>query len=249
MTLETLFLAGGAFTAGVVTGIGGFGFALTASAIWMLVLDPKLVAVLAVAFTLVVNILNMPLFWRSVDLRRLAPFAIGSVVGVPLGVWVLGMLSPHALRTLVGAVLLLYGVQALLRRPGPALQLSTRASDAAGTGLGFASGVLGGLGGLSGFMPALWAVARGWPKLESRGFTQAFVLFTNVVTLAFMQGTLGLAGRAWSEFLLGLPFVLAGLWIGLKAFARFDTAMFNRAVLWVVTAAGALLLLGSNTTR
>jgi uncharacterized protein len=246
---ETAVLAGGAFMAAVVSGIGGFGFALCATAIWLLVLDPHLVAVLAVAFTLVLNLANLPIFWRDVDLRRLAPLAAGCLLGVPLGVWALGALAPGTLRAVIGGVLLLYGAWALLRPARPALQLSGRASDAAGAGIGVASGVLGGLGGLCGFMPALWAAARAWPKRESRGFTQAYVLFTNLLTLLFMQGLLGLGQRAWEAFLLALPFVLAGLWVGLKVFARFDTATFHRAVLWVVTASGALLLLGSNTTR
>src|SRR6266487_3872163 len=41
-----------------------------------------------------------------------------------------------------------------------------------GRGIGFAGGILGGLAGLSGVLPTLWASVRGWGKDERRGVFQ-----------------------------------------------------------------------------
>ena len=46
-----------------------------------------------------------------------------------------------------------------------------RAADAI---VGFAGGILGGLAGLSGPLPTLWASVRGWTKDQRRGVFQIF---------------------------------------------------------------------------
>src|SRR4029079_10965426 len=50
-----------------------------------------------------------------------------------------------------------------------AFRFGGRAADAA---IGFAGGILGGLAGLSGPLPTLWASIRGWTKDQRRGVFQ-----------------------------------------------------------------------------
>ncbi len=243
MMIETLILTVGAFCAAVVSGATGFGFALVSTALWNQALDPRLVAVLVVAFTLALNIAYLPLFWRDIDLQRLAPFAAGSLLGVPLGAYALSRLPAPALRLAVGVLLLVYGGYLLSRSRTPRLELSARVARMADAGIGFAGGFFGGLGGLSGFLPALWCTLRGWEKVTGRALVQAYILFTNVLSLLWIGGFVGVDAEAQGHLLLGLPFVLVGGWLGLRLFARFDTTTFNRVVLWVITACGAVLVL------
>ena len=42
--------------------------------------------------------------------------------------------------------------------------------------VGFFGGVLGGIGGYSGVVPAIWAQLRGWPKDVARAFYQPFIV-------------------------------------------------------------------------
>jgi hypothetical protein len=44
-------------------------------------------------------------------------------------------------------------------------------------------------------------------------------------------------------FLIGLPALFAGTWLGLKLFGRLDEASFRRVVLVLLLASGAVLLL------
>lgn len=239
---ETLVLTAGAFAAAVISGATGFGFALAGTALWSLALEPRTVALLAVVFTLVLNIAYLPLFWRDIELRRLAPFALGSVLGVPLGAWTLDTLDAVALRRAVGALLLLYGGYMLSRVRPPELRLSARAGRAGDALVGALGGFFGGLGGLSGFLPALWCALRGWDKAANRGLVQGYILLTNALSLAWIGRLVEIDAGAQSRLLLGLPFVLAGGWLGLRVFSRMDTAAFNRVVLWVLAGCGALLL-------
>ena len=104
--IETLSLTLGALLAAIISGATGFGFALAATAMWSFSLEPRLVAVLALVFTTVLNIGYLPVFWRDIDLRRLAPFALGGLCGVPLGAYALATLPASAVRLWVGSLLL-----------------------------------------------------------------------------------------------------------------------------------------------
>ncbi|MEO8080455.1 MAG: sulfite exporter TauE/SafE family protein [Caldimonas sp.] len=241
--IETLFLTLGAFSAAIVSGATGFGFALVSTALWNQALEPRLVAILVVVFTLALNISYLPLFWRDIDLRRLAPFAAGSLLGVPLGAFALARLPTSTLRFAIGLLLLVYGGYLLSRSRTPRFELSVAAARFADAGVGFAGGFFGGLGGLSGFLPALWCALRGWDKVANRALVQAYILFTGVLSLAWIGGFVGIDEHVRDHLLLGLPFVLVGGWLGLRLFSRLDTAAFNRVVLWVITGCGAVLVL------
>jgi uncharacterized membrane protein YfcA len=43
-------------------------------------------------------------------------------------------------------------------------------------------------------------------------------------------------------FLIGLPALLAGTWLGLKLFGRLDEAMFRKVVLALLLASGVVLI-------
>lgn len=240
---ETLVLTLGSLAAAVISGATGFGFALAATALWSLALEPRLVTVLALVFTTLLNLAYLPLFWRDIDLRRLAPFALGAAAGVPLGALALSRLSSGVLRLAVGGVLLTYGLFMLLRRAPQTLPMTPRVARLSDTAVGFAGGFFGGLGGLSGFLPALWCALRGWDKNTNRALVQAYILVANAFSLLWVNHLVGIDEGAQGLLLLGLPFVAVGGWLGLKVFARLNTADFNRAVLWVIAGSGALLLL------
>lgn len=240
---ETLLLTVGAFVAGAVSGATGFGFALVATALWSHVLEPRVVTVLALVYMLLLNVGYLPVFWRRIPWRRLAPFAVGGVLGVPLGAWALDVLPARVLRPAVGAVLLVYGV-AMLRRATPRpLALAPATGRWLDAGVGLAGGVLGGLAGLSGFLPTVWCALRGDDKSANRALVQAYILLTGVLSVAWVGALVGIDGQVRGQLLLGLPFVVAGGVIGLRVFARLDTARFHRLVLWVLAVCGAALLL------
>jgi uncharacterized membrane protein YfcA len=86
---------------------------------------------------------------RSVDWPALRSTVVGTVVGVPVGVLVLGWLHANvvmALRLLLGVVVIACAVVVLVRRE-PLARRSSRASFAA---IGLVSGLLGGLFSASG---------------------------------------------------------------------------------------------------
>ena len=228
----------GALLGGIASGLTGFGFGLTSLPLWAHAIAPAVASPLVIACSVVGQIQTLPQIWHALDFRRLAPYVILGVVGVPVGVMLLPHLSPAAFRIALGTlVVVACGILLWLRIA--TRRESTRAGDAA---VGLAGGVLGGIMGLSGILPTLWAELHGWGKDERRAIFQGYNL--SILTLA-LAGHLvaGTFTEAVVRLLLfAIPAAMLGVWIGRKLYDRVDGRRFSRIVLWLVFGAGASLL-------
>ena len=155
--LVLLFL--GALAGGFVSGLAGFGTALMALGIWLYVLPPSIAVPLVLICSIVAQTSTLPSFWRSFDFKLVWPFLISGLAGVPLGTMLVAYADPRIFKLSVGVLLLVFPTALYLNRNPIAFSIGGRAADAV---VGFAGGILGGLAGLSGPPPILWASVRGW---------------------------------------------------------------------------------------
>lgn len=228
----------GAFIGAISAGAAGFAFAMTASAVWLHVIDPVRSALLVVALG---TLLHAGLVWRmrhGIDRTRLLPFLIGGMLGIPLGVALLTSIDTAALRRGLGVLLLCYGTYALLVRALPRITIGGRRADAA---VGLLGGVMSGLGGYSGVPTTIWTQLRGWPKEVARGVFQPFILATHVATLMVIGG---LTFDTTSLVLLAsaVPAVLLGGWLGYRLYGKLNDVQFRRLLSVLIAASGAALL-------
>lgn len=236
-------LAGVGLLAGAVSGATGFGFALVATALWGQYFEPQRVTLYALVYMMALNIAYLPLFWRQIPWRRLMPFVMGGLPGVPLGAWALSVLPVQEARLTIGAVLMGYGGYLLWRRSEPRLLAwSPRQAMGADLAVGFAAGVLGGLASLSGFLPTLWCAWRSHDKLANRGLVQGFILLSGLWALVCVGQVVQPDTATLWEIAWGLPFVAVGGGIGLYVFSRMNHAQFMRMVLVLLVACGALMV-------
>jgi uncharacterized membrane protein YfcA len=228
------------FAGALVAGLSGFAFGLVAASIWLYILTPLQTATLIIAFGLIVQGYAVWKLRRALDFGKLWPFLLGAALGVPVGVSILTWANPAHVRTGVGAFLVLYSLYALLR---PAIGPVKAGGAAADAGVGFLNGVLGGITGLAGILVTIWCGLRGWPKDVQR------TIFQPVAVAVFLMSALwiGAKGAITTEtaklFLIGLPALLAGSWLGLKLFGRLDEASFRKVVLVLLLASGAVLMI------
>ena len=140
----------------------------------------------------------------------------------------------------VGVFLVLYSLYAYFR---PALKPVTAGGNAADAAVGFANGMLAGLTGLAGILVAIWSGLRGWPKEAQRA------VFQPVAGAIFLMSALWLGAKGTITvetaklFVLGLPCLIAGTWLGLKLFGRIDEPTFRKIVLALLFVSGASLVL------
>src|SRR5262249_22762648 len=114
---------------------------------------------------------------------------------------------------------------------------------AADAGVAFLNGILGGLTGLAGILTTIWCGIRGWPKDEQRAVFQPI----GVAIFAVSGLWLGIGGAIPSDtlwfFVIGLPVLLAGAWVGFKLFRDLDEAGFRKIVLLLLLVSRIALVL------
>lgn len=232
----------GALLAAVVSGSTGFAFALIGMAIWLHVMPPARVVPLVVLCSILLNLVLVWRLRRDIPFKRLAPFLVGAVFGVPLGVLTLHSLDPLLLRHGVGALLLVYSVYMLMRTHTPIVSPRPAIAGVLDGGVGMLGGFMGGATGLNGLFPTLWCGLRGWSKEMQRGVFQTYILLVHIYTLAWLGGIVGITHQTMRDLVLCLPALALGGFIGLKLFKRTSEKGFRLVILWLFVLSGATLL-------
>jgi len=235
----------GAFLGAVTTGVAGFAMGLVVSGIWLHILTPVQTVTLMVSYSVLLQGYGVWKLRHALAWRRVAPFIIGGAIGVPAGAMLLAHINPAHLRTAVGVVLLLYSIYYLTR---PELE-PVRGGVPADIVIGLLNGLLGGLTGLVGIVAVIWCQLRGWPKDVQRTVFQPVIITTSAMTAAWLGASGAFTADTVKLFLLGLPMLLAGTWVGMRLYGRLDEAGFRRVVLILLLLSGIFLIVPVSTFR
>ena len=239
LTIGLLVFLIGTFAAALVAGLAGFAFGLVAAGIWLHALSPAETTTLIVAYALLVQGYAVWKLRHAIVAGRLVPFVIGSAVGIPAGIVLLGWMSPAHLRVGVGVLLILFSVYYLVRPKLPIVKSAGRATDG---GVGILNGVLAGATGLGGILPTIWSSMRGWSRDEQRAVFQPTAVATFAMTLLWLGGSGVVTQQTAGLFLAGLPALAAGTWLGWKLYGRLDEASFRKVVLVLLLLSGLILI-------
>lgn len=239
MVDPVVLIAVGALLGGFVSGLAGFGTGITALPLWLFAVPPVLAGPLVVVCSVIAQVQTLAGIWREIDIRRALPFIAGGLLGVPVGTLLLPHVSVTTFKVGVAILLIVYCGFLLLRDIQFHVQWGGRVADGV---VGLCAGVLGGLAGLSGPLPTIWAGLRGWDKDAKRGVFVAF----NLSTLGFAFVAQALAGlmtlELWRLVLVALPGTLIGALLGQRLYRRLDNLGFDKVVLILLFIAGFALL-------
>ena len=242
ISTAVLVVFGGAFLGGFVSGLVGFGTGLVVLGIWLHVVEPAAAAALVALCSVVAQVQTIPTVWHAIDRARIWPMVAAGLLGVPVGTRLLTHLDPSVFRLGMGILLLAFSSFMLLCRAPMGVRWGGRAADAT---IGFAGGILGGLAGLSGPLPTIWATLRGWGKDQRRGVFQSFNLAILLAAIA-SDAVSGLLTPALGRLLLAaLPGTLIGAWLGARAYRRLSDRHFHKVVLCLLGISG-MTLIGTN---
>ena len=239
LTATALVVLGGAFAGGFVSGLAGFGTGLVALGIWLHVIAPAPAATLVALCSVFAQAQTLPAVWHAIDRARVWPMIVAGLLGVPAGTRLLAHLDPHTFRLGLGILLLVFSGVLLAGRARMHVAWGGRGADAL---VGFAGSVLGGLAGLSGPLPTLWATLRGWSKDERRGVFQAFNLAVLAATLVSHAISGLLTAEVGRLALVALPGTFAGAWLGARVYRRLSDRRFHEVVLGLLGLSGLTLV-------
>ncbi|WP_018321831.1 TSUP family transporter [Bradyrhizobium sp. WSM2793] len=207
-----------ALVGGFVSGFSGFAMGLVVSGVWLHIITPMQTATLIAGYGLLTQGYGIYKLRHVLDLRKAWPLALGTVIGIPIGVGILAYLNPVYLRLGVGVLLLIYAIYGLTRPVFAPMKI--------GTGTDIAIGISNGmLGGRAVFQP---------------------VLFVAFVVISLSQAAAGtITKETLMLYALGVPFMAAGLWSGFKLFGTIDDETFRKAVLALLLFAGVSLVVST----
>lgn len=238
---EVILLLAGAAVAGFVQGVSGFAFSMVAMSIWVWGLEPGLAAVMAVFGSLVGQVVGLFSVRRSLSWGDLAPFLLGGLLGVPIGVALLPRLDANVFKLVLGLVLVVTCPAMLLAARLPRVELCGTAARVGDAAAGLGGGLLGGLGGFTGVVPTLWCTLRGLDKAAQRTVVQNFNLTMLAVTMAAYVASGAVSARMWPL----MPWVAAALVVpsllGARLYHRLGEHDYRRVVLSLLTAMGITL--------
>lgn len=223
------------FLATLIRSTVGFGEALIAVPLLALRTPVTVAAPLAVMVSVLVAAVILAQDWQRVHVRSALGLILSSVLGIPIGLLLLARGNEHAVKAILGAIILLFSAYSLTGRTK--LHLS---HDHRGwlLGCGFVSGILGGAYGMNGPPLAIYGALRRWSPQHFRATLQGYFLPASLLGLVgyFALGLMCMAVARY--FLLSLPLVAIAIPMG-----RFiNRRMRGQAFLRVIYA--GLLLIG-----
>lgn len=220
------------FAAGIVRGFAGFGFSALCVAGLSLFMPPSQVVPPIFALEVLASLTLLRSAWKDVDWSWLSWLVLGNALCIPLGVALLAFVSETPLRLLIGALLLL---AATLLRRGWKLSLQPTRGVRLTTGL--VSGFVNGVAAIGGIAVAVLLSSTALAPAAMRATMILLFLFTDLYALvwaAVLPGEAGneLLGAHTLQLALWLtPAMLAGIWVGQRAFAGVSPEAFRRHVL------------------
>lgn len=230
------------FLGGFVSGFSGFAMGIVVSGVWLHIITPIQTAALIAGYGLLTQGYGIAKLRHELNWQSIWPLTTGTAIGIPVGVLLLTKIDPTWIRLGVGVLLVLYAIYSLARPPlGP-----FRIGASADIAIGVTNGLVGGLTGLGGIISTISCQFRGWSRDKQRAVFQP-VLFAAFVIIAISQAFAGsYTAETVKLYGIGLPFMVAGIWIGFRLYGTINDETFRKTVLVLVLLAGVSLLVASS---
>jgi uncharacterized membrane protein YfcA len=237
-----LFFVLATFLGGFVSGFSGFAMGIVVSGVWLHIITPIQTAALIAGYGLLTQGYGIVRLRHEWSWQSIWPLTLGTAAGIPVGVMLLTHINPAWVRFGVGVLLVVYATYSLARPPIGPLKIGAPADIV----IGICNGLLGGITGLGGIISTISCQWRGWSKDKQRAVFQP-VLFAAFVVISISQLA---AGSDTTETVklygVGLPFMIAGIWIGFRLYGTINDETFRKAVLILVLLAGVSLVVAAS---
>ncbi len=204
----------------------GFGDALIAMPLLVLVVGlhtaAPLVALVATTIAVVILWGN----WRAIDLRATWRIILASALGIPLGLLLIKEVSEQLMQAMLGVLLIAFSLYNLLQ---PRLVMRQDRWELA-YGFGFFAGVLGGAYNTVGPLLVVYGQLRQWSPEQFRVTLQScfFPAYFFIVVGHGVAGLLTL--HVLTLYSLALPVVLLAIYLGGRLNAWIPREFFTRCI-------------------
>jgi uncharacterized protein len=225
------------FLATLIRSAFGFGEALIAVPLLALVIPVEVAAPLAVLFSITVAGIVVAQDWRHVHFDSAWRLVLPTLVGIPLGLWLLTGVGDTAVKVVLAVVIITFSLYCLTSRNLPELT-----GDGLAWLFGFAAGVLGGTYGMNGPPLVVYGTLRRWSPEHFRATLQGYFLPASLV----IMGCYHVAGlwvpAVTHYYLLALAPAVGAVLLGRAVNRRLKGQTFVRYVHAGLIVVGTVLL-------
>ncbi|MCL4458489.1 MAG: sulfite exporter TauE/SafE family protein [Chloroflexi bacterium] len=233
-----LLAFGGILFAALTQGSTGFGFALVSAPILLLFFEPRSTVMLVL---LLGSLLDVFIIWQGrhyLDISRIVPLSIASVVGTPLGAYLLVVMSAPLLKILIGTSVVLSSLPLIF-----GYTRTVKNETLASAVVGFISGAMNSSTAMSGPPVALYFTNQRYDKEKFRTTLVAFFLLSNLVAIGMLSPLGALNGHVLQNAMLFTPAVVVGFLASVKLSKYIQGGLFQGLVFALVIGTGMVGIL------
>jgi uncharacterized protein len=224
-----LIIAAIVLVAGFVQSLTGFGFALMATPLLFLLMDPKTAIVLVVTIVSVNMLVLTITYWKDINKKRTVFMGIGSLIGVPLGTYILIILTPTAIKLAVASIIIVLSIFLLKNSTHYFKQFIPWHMAA-----GFLSGILTSSTSLGGPPSVLFLLSQNISKKEFLGTISVTGFILAAVTVGMFASMGLIKADILKTALISLPAMGIGFWIGSIVVKKINNQLFRYIAISVV---------------
>ncbi len=225
------------FLAAFSQSLTGFGDALITMALLPGLIGIQASAPLVAIFALTIELVVL---WRnrhSLNLSAILPVIASSVIGIPIGIWLLGNLDEDLVLSSLGVLITGYAIYSLLDLKLPELRHPAWAYLT-----GLVAGLLGGAYNTSGPPLVIYGNARRWEPGEFKSNLQSFFVLNSALVFIghFLSGNV--TSEVWQLYLWSIPAIVLGVLLSNRIENYIEPARFHKLVLWFLVVLGLKLV-------
>jgi hypothetical protein len=243
-----IVLAATTFGSALLYAISGFGFAVLAAPLFLLFLDPTRAIQLVIIISTVLSIIVLRGLLPAIAPWLLLRLALGSLVGLPLGLVAFRYADPILVRAAAGAMIFGFAILMAVsrRRSGQPGESKHWTAFAMSPGLDLAAGAVSGIAsalvGQPGPPVLIYLLLAGAAVKTVRATLLAFFALSYGVTLASHPATIGIPAPTWLAAGILIPFGFLGGLAGCPIGDRLGADAFAMLAIALLAVAGAYTL-------
>ncbi|ETT86614.1 sulfite exporter TauE/SafE family protein [Viridibacillus sp. FSL R5-0477] len=216
----------------------GFGFSIMATPFLLMLFQPQEAIQINIILSLIISVALILKIRHDIDMFLLKRIILGSIVGVPIGIFIFMSMNIHALKLGVSILLLLLTLLLICN-------FKVKATPIRDYIVGGISGVLTTSIGMPGPPLLLYFTGTDTEKGKLRATTLAFYLFIYFISLITQIIFTGTSKHIWQSSLYAIPIVFIGLFIGQIIFKWINQRVFRIFTYILLICTGLFLLIES----
>lgn len=225
------------FLSTFVQGFTGFGFSLVAIPLLSIFLDTKLIIIMNISYSFIINIIVFKKYYKDARLMKILPLLISAILFTFVGVSYLQVINDFILKAIIGVLLIIVGITNNF-----GVKFDLKNPEKYYLPIGALSGLLNGLGGLSGPPVLMFLSNIDLNKSQFKATLSSYFLTMNIVAILifafkglYTLDNLKVVGTQ-------LPQVAIGTAVGVYASTKIEEKLFKRVVNAVIPIMGITIV-------